>query len=82
MRGIATISFLISKNDGQLSFSVTKNSRLCQFILDQISLENWSLEETLFTFAKSKCFSGYEKVVKEEGWLHMPAKFFPECLPW
>ena len=82
MHGIATISFLISENDGQLSFSVTKNGRLCQFMIDQISLENWSLEETLSTFVKLKCCSGYQKVIKEEGWLHMPAKFCPECSPW
>ena len=73
MHGVASVSFFVSvlEND-KLSFSIAVNGRLCSDLIDQISIEQWSLEETLKFLIKVRCCNGYDDVVKKDGWLYMP----------
>ena len=75
LHGIASLSFLISElGNGEMSFSIAKNGLYCEELSNQISMEHWNLEKTLNLLMRFRSCSGYDAVLRKDGWLHVPLR--------
>ena len=75
LHGIVSLSFLISElDDGEMSFSIAKNGLYCEELSYRVLIEHWNLEGTLNLLMKVRSCAGYDTVITNSGWLHMPLR--------
>ena len=68
MQLLQSVFFISVLENDKLSFSIAVNGQLCSDLMDQISMEQRSLEETLKFLIKVRCCNGYDAVVKKDDW--------------